>query len=46
VIAAVVVVVHEAGDGHLQITRDFIRALVHLVLDAFDLTPENSSTGK
>ena len=25
VIVAVVVVVHEAGDGHLQVTRHFIR---------------------
>jgi hypothetical protein len=33
VIAAVVVVVYEAGDGHLQITRHFIRDLVYLVLD-------------
>ena len=32
-IAAVVVVVHEAGYGHLQITRDFIRDLVHLALE-------------
>ena len=34
VIAAVVVVVHESSDSHLQITRHFIRDLVHLVLDA------------
>jgi len=34
VTAAVVVVVHEAGDGRLQLTRHFIRDLVHLVLDA------------
>ena len=33
-IAAVVVVVHEASDGLLQITRHFIRDLVHLLLDA------------
>ena len=33
-VAVVVIVVHEAGDGHLQITRDFIRDLVHVVLDA------------
>ena len=33
-IATVVVVVHEAGDGHLQITRDLIRDLVHVLLDA------------
>jgi hypothetical protein len=34
VIAAVVVVVHEASDCHLQAARHFIRDLVHLVLDA------------
>ena len=33
-IAPVVVVVHEAGDGHLQVTRHFIWDLVHLLLDA------------
>ena len=33
VIATVVVVVHEAGDGHLQVTRHLIRHLVHLLLD-------------
>jgi hypothetical protein len=29
----VVVVVYEAGNGYLQITRDFTMDLVHLVLD-------------
>jgi len=33
VIAAVVVVVHEAGDGLLQITRRLVRDLVHFLLD-------------
>ena len=32
-VIAAVVVVHEAGDSHLQITRDFIRDLVHFLLD-------------
>ena len=31
-----VVVVHEAGDCHLQITKDFIRDLVHSDLDDDD----------
>ena len=33
-IAAVIVVVHKASDGHLKITRHFIRDLVYLVLVA------------
>ena len=32
-IAAVVVVVHEAGDSLLQITRRLVRDLVHFLLD-------------
>ena len=32
-IAAVVVVVHETGDGLLQITRHLVRDLVHFLLD-------------
>ena len=34
VITAVVVVVHEAGDSHLQVTRHLVRDLVHRLLDA------------
>jgi hypothetical protein len=33
VIAAVVVVLHNAGIGHLQVAGHFIRDLVHFVLD-------------
>ena len=33
-VAVVVVVVHEAGDGLLQITRRLVRDLVHFLLDA------------
>jgi len=34
VIEAIVVVVHEAGIGHLQTPGNLIRDLVHLALDA------------
>ena len=38
VIATVVVVVHEANDGLLQITRGLIRHLVHLLIDALTVS--------